>query len=542
MGVKELIITILLLAVTLGGQALPTGATSKHDLGSPLAIHRAAISTATRGEGNPESILQSMIAEAGPNQTSTEGTMVSFEGSVSGVPQNTLNWTKESGVRVDPGGPHDTLWTFQPNVVATTTPGVFRMYYTGHSGTWRILSATSSDQIAWAKESDIRVDTGTSCDTTYAYSPDLAILPNGTFRMYYAGYSGSVFCVLSAWSVDGVNWRKEPGVRVAGGGPYDSVGALSPHVVRLSGGQWRMYYTGADGLTFVILSAISSDGLSWTKEDGIRVAPGGGWDGSYVDSAETIELANGSLRMFYHGNDGTRSRILSAISLDGFVWTKEAGVRLDVGGPFDSVSLGYPDLISSPPGSYRMYYGGYDGNTIRILSAIAEPAPVTVWWDFDIAVDTSGDSIPDNDMDDSGFQANHTYWVSGAYAAKFCAESLNERACDTTTVIVSMRPVETNWKPVAALAFAAGLLSPWLFRRRHLSVEQSRRLLAATAFFIVVELFTGVFSLLTGVLRIPPVLHLGLLVDSTIFAVGLILIMLMSTGSVPGNPPLPPRS
>jgi len=322
------------------------------------------------------------------------------------------------------------------------------MYYTGNSGPWRILSAVSSDQLTWTKEAGIRVDVGGgACDSVQAYSSEIFNLPNGTFRMYYTGYNGG-FCILSAWSASGLTWIKEPGARVAAGGPYDTNGPLSPHVVELVNGSLRMYYTGSDGSTFRILSAISTDGLAWSKEAGIRVDRGGAYDAAFVDSAETVLLPDGRVRMYYHGNDGSRSRILSAITSNGLIWTKDPGIRIDAGGPYDGAGVGYPDVVPDLFGGYRMFYGGSDGAALRILSAVNQ-APTYAEWDFDVDVDTDGDLIPDNDVEATDLLASHTYWDDGVYSAKVCVTSANETACDVTNTSV------TNLSPTASVDVAA---------------------------------------------------------------------------------------
>ena len=56
-------------------------------------------------------------------------------------------------------------------------------------------------------------------------------------------------------------WTRESGIRVDGG--------VVPYVVTLPDGSYRMYYRG-DGIS----SALSTDGLTFTKESGSRLGPG----------------------------------------------------------------------------------------------------------------------------------------------------------------------------------------------------------------------------------------------------------------------------
>ena len=129
-------------------------------------------------------------------------------------------------------------------------------------------------------------------------------------------------------------------------------GAVSPRVLRLPDHTYRMYYTqilpraghptGAndyDNATTRILSAVSTDGLSWTPEPGVRLTPEQGGAGQFrVVSSEVVPILDesGCMRMYFESCPGTQSTensIRSAISEDGgLVWSLEEGHRLRIGG------------------------------------------------------------------------------------------------------------------------------------------------------------------------------------------------------------------
>ena len=129
-------------------------------------------------------------------------------------------------------------------------------------------------------------------------------------------------------------------------------GAVSPRVLRLTDHSYRMYYTqilpraghpaGAndyDNATTRILSAVSTDGLSWTQEPGVRLTPEQGGAGQFrVVSSEVAPLPDESsrMRMYFEscpGTQATENSIRSAISEDGgLVWSLEEGHRLRIGG------------------------------------------------------------------------------------------------------------------------------------------------------------------------------------------------------------------
>ena len=123
-----------------------------------------------------------------------------------------------------------------------------------------------------------------------------------------------------------------------------------------------MYYTGLVWAgTYRILSAVSSDGLAWTKDSGIRILS------PNVTTGDTVILSDGTYRMYYSEGLGG-STIRSAVSSDGLTWIKESGIRINKDGVYDSSGASHPDIVELPDGTYRMYYGGWDGTTSYILT------------------------------------------------------------------------------------------------------------------------------------------------------------------------------
>lgn len=134
--------------------------------------------------------------------------------------------------------------------------------------------------------------------------PNVVRLPAGEYRMYYEG-SGGVMTFKSALSSDGLNFTEEPGDRLVGTGTEnEAVGFSSPRVVELQNGTYRMYYTGENATTQVLLSAVSADGLAWTREDGIRIDGKSfcaDWTtihqvGPIIDSTGTVRIYFGLLK------------------------------------------------------------------------------------------------------------------------------------------------------------------------------------------------------------------------------------------------------
>ena len=162
-------------------------------------------------------------------------------------------------------------------------------------------------------------------------------------------------------------------------------GSVSPRVLRLPDRSYRMYYTqilpraghptGAndyDNATTRILSAISTDGLSWTPEPGVRLTPEQAGAGAFrVVSSEVVPMADGSgrLRMYFEsclGAQSTENSIRSAVSEDGgLAWNLEEGHRLRIGGG----NVMAPRIIFIDDGRIRLYVTQYGVGVISAISA-----------------------------------------------------------------------------------------------------------------------------------------------------------------------------
>jgi len=234
--------------------------------------------------------------------------------------------------------------------------------------TYMVLTGGKAGAEAWVKE-------GVRILGTYA-DADVVKLPDGRYRMYYGiepEVPGNQLEVYSAISSDGLTWSEEPGIRIRW--------AAMPTVIELPDGRWRMYYQGRLALKPCILSAISEDGLTFTREEGIRLETGGqgSYDSYNIGSPTIIRLDDGTYRMYYRGSmydeasiwEKQFSFILSATSKDGLTWTKELGVRIDGRqSPFEGHVDG-PYATKLPEGTYRLYFfvGSQDSSRDGIYKA-----------------------------------------------------------------------------------------------------------------------------------------------------------------------------
>jgi hypothetical protein len=113
---------------------------------------------------------------------------------------------------------------------------------------------------------------------------------------------------------------------------------VDPTVLRLADGSFRLYVPSEqEG----IISAVSSDGLVFTREDGARI-DWGGMPGALL-------LPDNRVRIFLSGGNEGKDGIFSDSSEDGLNFTTESGVRIEA----------LPDIITNNPEPIRLADGTY---------------------------------------------------------------------------------------------------------------------------------------------------------------------------------------
>lgn len=196
---------------------------------------------------------------------------------------------------------------------------------------------------------------------------DVVQLPDGRLRMYY-GWSGPPSSpgrppttgIKSASSKDGKTWTVESGFRLQGASDAKDRESLisGPSLVKLADGRWRMYYQsspqGQQGKApaFHIRSAISSDGLSFTREAGVRIeiAPYSTATGLTLAGHGTSYYiaADGTYVGIFSGNLGPNTQpsdLVMATSTDGLTW-----------GNFKKLYQGWHDpIVVKTAEGYKMY-------------------------------------------------------------------------------------------------------------------------------------------------------------------------------------------
>lgn len=246
-----------------------------------------------------------------------------------------------------------------PQAVVPYASG-YRMYLS--SGGFRVLSATSTDLVSWGLEGGVRLSTGvaaaldassiTSCGVYFSTNPADAL------RMYYTAISTSGrYSVLSATSTDGLSWGKESGVRLRSNGGSGYIDSVRPFPVSAS--LMRLFYiadnSGGDASSnYRVFSASSADG-------GVNF----GGDAAVLSSEQAFQvsvtsLADARVRVYYTQPltaQTTVTQVLSAIAADiaAFSFSKESGVRLSTAST--AAGLTHPVVVRATDSyQWRMFH------------------------------------------------------------------------------------------------------------------------------------------------------------------------------------------
>lgn len=110
--------------------------------------------------------------------------------------------------------------------------------------------------------------------------------------------------------------------------------------------------------------------MDWIREGEVSLPTGPGEaDELRAWRPWVLEEPDGTLRMWYTGDDGTTSRILTAVRPPGGGWER-LGLAIDAGfaGDTDSYGTESPCVVKTP-GGYLMVYGGFDGEVGRLHMA-----------------------------------------------------------------------------------------------------------------------------------------------------------------------------
>jgi hypothetical protein len=327
-------------------------------------------------------------------------------------------WRKEDGARLQGSRELDSDKLQSPCIVAVPTGG-YRLFYTAVGPAkpfpncqGYILSAISEDGVTFEKEAGIRLAPQPQIPhmSLRIISPSVTVCSDGRWRMYFEsrGRASVPTVICSAISSDMLHWELEEGIRLQTMG-----GAGGVRFVALPDGRGRLYCfesvydpggpAGGTRISQRIISAITSDGLQFDMESGVRVqdrqseydsagittgeviapttsdglwtmlisawqAPASAADVPVHPSADVEAIANGRSADFAAASiasdmSGFRSRIFVSRSADGLTWGPlEIAIEgSGYGGHgLDAVHAEDMSVIRIAPDRYRMYYAACD--------------------------------------------------------------------------------------------------------------------------------------------------------------------------------------
>lgn len=263
--------------------------------------------------------------------------------------------------------------------------GIYKMWYAGKdsANTWRIGYAESIDGLLWNKYSTNPVlSNGPSGSWDGEHLAGPCVMwdeASGLYKMWYTGYSGS-WRIGYATSLDGLAWTKydDPStttppfaksdpVLKGTSGVWDESGVFVPFVMK-EGGLYKMWYSGVQANIQMIGYAMSTDGINWTKVPApvLTIGSAGSWEDGYVDSPSVLR-EGGIYHMIYSGSSQAPAhRIGHAFSIDGITWVKSLlNPVLGYGNPgtFDSSEVATP-VVLKEDGIYKLWYYANDGDAI----------------------------------------------------------------------------------------------------------------------------------------------------------------------------------
>lgn len=258
--------------------------------------------------------------------------------------------------------------------------GRFRMFIGANPAGASILSAISTDGVKFTLEAGQRLNSPYDIggkQASFRHRPVVFRLDDGRLRLFAIyidffnnGVTPGFYSFTS--SDEGLTWTLDPGVRLttaATGLNSLATGAI----VKAKGGGWRFYFsddppstTGSNGQVVQgdprIMSAFSTDLVTWTMDAGVRIGIGATLSGNGQTPAGIVN-ADGSITLVYFRNKPGFT--MQSTSTDGISFTAEQKTGFGVNDRFPVIAFDNW-LTPLPNGDARLYfdYGNETAGTI----------------------------------------------------------------------------------------------------------------------------------------------------------------------------------
>lgn len=209
--------------------------------------------------------------------------------------------------------------------------------------------------------------------------PSVRKSPTGYEAWYVQADVNGQGSLTYATSADGVNWLPSNAVLFTPSGiPSWNT---TPHGFTIieDAGLYKMWLTVTSAINLNdgrIVYLTSADGQNWTEANGgapvLEPGAGGSWD-AYGVREPSVLKRDGSYQMWYSGialvGLDEVSRIGSATSTDGIIWTKDVGNPTNIG----SGRKTYSPRVVYEAGTYRIWYAS---------PSAADPDKFDLWFGF----------------------------------------------------------------------------------------------------------------------------------------------------------------
>ncbi len=191
---------------------------------------------------------------------------------------------------------------------------------------------------------------------------------DGRYRLWHG--SGNLYY---SEGVDGVTYQGLDAIGMSGvGDEFDAYSMLYPHVVA-GDGELTLYYTGFDGVTYAIGTAVSSDdGESWERQGVQLELDADGWDNTAVGQPMVIEHDGRSL-FWYSGYDTSQTNPgpWRVGFIDGDTTDRSVSLPLAESG-HDAWSTRDPAVVPWGDGWLMIYAGMGDDGIYRLMRATSD--------------------------------------------------------------------------------------------------------------------------------------------------------------------------
>lgn len=166
---------------------------------------------------------------------------------------------------------------------------------------WPLLYGRSTDGVTWTEAAPLLWGTGVE-PTEQQVSPAILRMGDGTWRMWTNGYPSYTLTLWTATSPEGP-WGNPTTCTGLPPGPTTS-GLWHMNVHHAPGGGFHMLYN--TSLRAAVVTATSADGITWADGNAVIVpsAPGGWDDAAFHRSAFTLHDNGTHYRVWYSGSPG----------------------------------------------------------------------------------------------------------------------------------------------------------------------------------------------------------------------------------------------